>query len=236
MTDSRRRKSKPIRSLPVSAPLNWSGFGQSFWDSTIYDYISNRKRPRKIKMHQLLSTSRSSSPNKSATNDSKSEDDSSTHSTNDKPLHSSASNSTQTPSQHVTVTKTTREVLTDLQKLIIMAIKHHSGMASTEDVEEFVSKYWGNLRKRDGTPYSYDCRRVVIASLANTSNPRPLFQRVQPERDIWQLGDRITEFLPEELLYVPKQLPDPSTISTLAATRTKRKRKKSNELSEFGFD
>ena len=121
MTDSRRRKSKPIRSLPASAPcmfllyifqkekkkkrkkkiliwentgcglfllVNWSGFGQSFWDSTIYDYISNRKRPRKIKMHQLLSASRSSSPNKSATNDSKSDDDSSTHSTNDKPVTS----------------------------------------------------------------------------------------------------------------------------------------------------
>ena len=39
-----------------------------------------------------------------------------------KQLHSSASTSTQTPSQHVTVTKTTREVLTDLQSNSVFVI------------------------------------------------------------------------------------------------------------------
>jgi hypothetical protein len=39
-----------------------------------------------------------------------------------------------------------------------------------------VPQYWGNLRKRDGTAYAYDCRRVILASLANTSNIKPLFK------------------------------------------------------------
>lgn len=35
---------------------------------------------------------------------------------------------------------------------------------------------WSKLRKRDGTRYTNDYRRVISASLANTSSASPLFE------------------------------------------------------------
>eukprot|EP01087_Luapelamoeba_hula_P009168 TRINITY_DN2351_c0_g2_i5.p1 TRINITY_DN2351_c0_g2~~TRINITY_DN2351_c0_g2_i5.p1 ORF type:complete len:753 (+),score=146.13 TRINITY_DN2351_c0_g2_i5:159-2417(+) len=54
---------------------------------------------------------------------------------------------------------------TALQELIIEAIARQNGGADFDQIYEHVSKHWSNLRRRDGTPYTADCRRVTESSL-----------------------------------------------------------------------
>lgn len=119
--------------------------------------------------------------------------------------------------------------LTDLQKLIIDAILIQSGSASTDEIEQHVGQYWSSLRKRDGTAYAYDCRRVVLASLANTSNIRPLFKRdtTRGGEQCWKLGPRGAEVDLEQLksdLKLTKSGESNHTQNNAAQNRRKRTR------------
>lgn len=86
--------------------------------------------------------------------------------------------------------------LTDLQKHMIRILKAHGGSASLETFVCQIQKIWGTLRKRDGTQYASDCRRVVSATLSNTSLSSPLFVRdSNKEKDSiggmwWTFGPR----------------------------------------------
>mmetsp|Transcript_1796 Transcript_1796/g.5754 ORF Transcript_1796/g.5754 Transcript_1796/m.5754 type:complete len:476 (-) Transcript_1796:31-1458(-) len=95
--------------------------------------------------------------------------------------------------------------LTDLQKLIVSAIVKQGNKATLEEIETEVLKYWSRLRKRDGSKYAYDCKRVVLASLANTSSARPMFQRTDDGSggEVWALGERSEKWGPILAGFVP---------------------------------
>jgi hypothetical protein len=59
---------------------------------------------------------------------------------------------------------------------MIKAIRKQGGAAPLSTIQNYVARSWGKLRKRDGTKYIYDYRRVIAASLANTSSTSPLFE------------------------------------------------------------
>eukprot|EP01134_Creolimax_fragrantissima_P005557 CFRG5557T1 len=85
--------------------------------------------------------------------------------------------------------------LTDLQALIIEALVLHKGTAHLDQICEHVAEKWGTLKKRDGTPYSVDCRRAVISSLTNSFNDTPLFRRVKEKYHNWVLTTHTEGFI-----------------------------------------
>eukprot|EP01114_Cavostelium_apophysatum_P016825 TRINITY_DN4861_c0_g1_i1.p1 TRINITY_DN4861_c0_g1~~TRINITY_DN4861_c0_g1_i1.p1 ORF type:complete len:615 (+),score=162.50 TRINITY_DN4861_c0_g1_i1:190-2034(+) len=89
--------------------------------------------------------------------------------------------------------------LTDLQILIIEAIEKCSGAATFDQIHEHVVKSFGFLKRRDGTPYTSDCKRAIQASLSsNPSASKPFFKR-DPRRgaNVWTLAKKSAEFLEE---------------------------------------
>jgi hypothetical protein len=125
--------------------------------------------------------------------------------------------------------------LTDLQKLIVSAIVKEGNKATLEQIETAVLQYWSRLRKRDGSKYAYDCKRVVLASLANTSSARPMFQRSvagagAPE--LWSLGERSEKWGPILANFVPGgESGDGKSLSVNSNKRSRRGRNGDGESS-----
>jgi hypothetical protein len=88
--------------------------------------------------------------------------------------------------------------MTELQILIIEAIDLNGGLATFEEIYDHVSKSFDNLRRRDGTPYTSDCKRAIQASLSNNPITRPFFKK-ENKKGIcsWALAKRSLEFLAE---------------------------------------
>jgi hypothetical protein len=101
--------------------------------------------------------------------------------------------------------------LTDLQKLIWNGIEAHGGCASFDQVVAEVAKYYGNLRRRDGSPYHSDCRRSVQASLsAHPHHPGRVFVRHATNKDLWLIAPEARSRAP------PRDLP-PQPVSHASA-------------------
>jgi hypothetical protein len=81
-------------------------------------------------------------------------------------------------------------VLTEVQLYLVKALKSFGGAAPLNSIQDYVSKGWSKLRKRDGTRYTYDYRRVISASLANTSSISPLFEKHPTKPNWWILGPK----------------------------------------------
>eukprot|EP01133_Synstelium_polycarpum_P017347 gene17347-20697_t len=89
--------------------------------------------------------------------------------------------------------------LSSVQKYILRALKANSGSAHLTTIQAFLSDKWKKLRKRDGSRYTYDHKRVIAASLSNTSSINPLFLRDPDKEGWWSLGARGKSVeLPEE--------------------------------------
>lgn len=89
--------------------------------------------------------------------------------------------------------------MTELQILIIETIDKYDGTATFEQILEQVSKNFENLRTRNGTPYTSDCKKAVQASLSNNPASRPFF-KVKKDRKgntTYSLAKRSSEFLEE---------------------------------------
>jgi len=67
--------------------------------------------------------------------------------------------------------------MTELQILIIEAIDTKSGSATFEEIYDHVQRSFDNLKRRDGTPYTSDCRRAIQASLSNNPATKPFFKK-----------------------------------------------------------
>jgi len=86
--------------------------------------------------------------------------------------------------------------MTELQILIIEAIDMSGGSASFEQIFDHVNKKFDNLRRRDGTPYTSECRRAIQASLSNNPTTRPFFKKeMRKGNTFWSLAKRSIEFL-----------------------------------------
>lgn len=90
--------------------------------------------------------------------------------------------------------------LTDLQKLIWNGIEAHGGCATFDQVVNEVAKSYGNLRRRDGSPYHSDCRRSVQASLsAHPHHPGRVFVRHATNKDLWLIAPEARSRAPRDL-------------------------------------
>jgi len=88
--------------------------------------------------------------------------------------------------------------MTDLQMLIMEAIDQCGGWANFDQINDHVSKLFDNLKRRDGTPYTSECRRAVQASLSNNPTARPFFKKeTRKGVQVFGLAKRSVEFLHE---------------------------------------
>eukprot|EP01118_Nematostelium_gracile_P003391 TRINITY_DN138_c1_g2_i1.p1 TRINITY_DN138_c1_g2~~TRINITY_DN138_c1_g2_i1.p1 ORF type:complete len:629 (+),score=232.77 TRINITY_DN138_c1_g2_i1:134-2020(+) len=86
--------------------------------------------------------------------------------------------------------------MTELQILIIEAIDNCGGSATFEQIFDHVNKKFDNLKRRDGTPYTSECRRAIQASLSNNPTTRPFFKKETKKGNaVWSLAKRSIEFL-----------------------------------------
>jgi hypothetical protein len=91
--------------------------------------------------------------------------------------------------------------ITQLQAAIAKAIYlQHGNAANLDTIVEFVNKYWNELRRRDGTPYSNtECRKAVSANLRNNNSSRSLFMK-GPAEHLWVLTPYASIHATEEIL------------------------------------
>jgi len=88
--------------------------------------------------------------------------------------------------------------MTELQILIIEAIHSEGGVATFEQIYDKVSKKFDSIKRRDGTPYTSECRRAIQASLSNNPSARPFFKKESRKGAVvWSLAKRSIEFLAE---------------------------------------
>jgi len=81
--------------------------------------------------------------------------------------------------------------LTDLQKLMIEAICANNGSCNVDTIVNYVSKYWGSIRRRDGSAYGADYKKAVKASLSyNTSPHGPTFERDSKLKGNWKITSK----------------------------------------------
>ncbi|PRP83917.1 hypothetical protein PROFUN_08854 [Planoprotostelium fungivorum] len=86
--------------------------------------------------------------------------------------------------------------MTELQILIIEAVDARGGSATFEQIYEYIAPMFDNLRRRDGTKYTSECRRAIQASLSNNPTTRPFFRKeVKKGGILWELAKRSREFL-----------------------------------------
>jgi len=89
--------------------------------------------------------------------------------------------------------------MTELQVLIIQAIDAEGGVASFDQIYDRVSKKFDSIKRRDGTPYTSECRRAIQASLSNNPSTRPFFKKETKKGAVlWSLAKRSIEFLAEQ--------------------------------------
>jgi hypothetical protein len=75
--------------------------------------------------------------------------------------------------------------------LIIQAIDTEGGVASFDQIYDRVSKKFDSIKRRDGTPYTSECRRAIQASLSNNPVTRPFFKKETKKGTIyWSLAKR----------------------------------------------
>lgn len=87
--------------------------------------------------------------------------------------------------------------LTDLQIYMTEAItynaKNKNKSCNFETIYEYVSKRWRNIKRRDGTSYTTDCRRAIQANLRHNPNHVPLFRRDKENEGYWTLCNTLEE-------------------------------------------
>jgi len=89
--------------------------------------------------------------------------------------------------------------MTELQVLIIQAIDAEGGVASFDQIYDRVSKKFDTIKRRDGTPYTSECRRAIQASLSNNPTTRPFFKKESKKGAVlWSLAKRSLEFLVDQ--------------------------------------
>jgi len=60
-------------------------------------------------------------------------------------------------------------------------------------------KKFDTIKRRDGTPYTSECRRAIQASLSNNPSTRPFFKKETKKGVVlWSLAKRSIEFLAEQ--------------------------------------
>eukprot|EP01122_Echinamoeba_exundans_P011060 TRINITY_DN4277_c0_g1_i2.p1 TRINITY_DN4277_c0_g1~~TRINITY_DN4277_c0_g1_i2.p1 ORF type:complete len:389 (-),score=40.42 TRINITY_DN4277_c0_g1_i2:350-1516(-) len=87
--------------------------------------------------------------------------------------------------------------LTSIQQLITQAILACGEPATFDQIYEYVSSRWRGLRikRRDGTPYTTDCRRAIQANLRYSPHQVALFIKVQDNPAAWRLSRTVDEAL-----------------------------------------
>jgi len=86
--------------------------------------------------------------------------------------------------------------LTELQILIIKAIQQTGGSANFEQILEHVKPSFEKLRRRNGSPYTSECRRALLASLSNNPASKPFFKKEKSGgTNSWSLAKRSLEYL-----------------------------------------
>jgi len=84
--------------------------------------------------------------------------------------------------------------LNDLQAFITEAILlGESGSSSFELIFEYVSKRWRNIKRRDGSNYTTDCRRAIQANLRHNPHHIALFRRDKHNAGNWIVCTSIDE-------------------------------------------
>jgi hypothetical protein len=79
--------------------------------------------------------------------------------------------------------------------LIIQAIQQSGGAANFDQILEYVQPSFDNLRRRDGSPYTSECRRALLASLSNNPASKPFFKKEKKENvNVWALAKRSVIF------------------------------------------
>ena len=76
-----------------------------------------------------------------------------------------------------------RGELTELQILIMHSLYAEGGTATFEQIYEHVIKKYDSIRRRDGTPYTSDCKRAISSSLSNNSSA-PFFKK-ENRKGVW---------------------------------------------------
>jgi len=67
--------------------------------------------------------------------------------------------------------------LTDLQNMITQSILDNGEPCPFDKIYEYVNMRWKDIRRRDGTPYTTDCRRAIQANLRKNPNHISLFKK-----------------------------------------------------------
>ena len=90
-----------------------------------------------------------------------------------------------------------KEELTELQILIMQSLAIEGGSGHFDQIYEHVSKKYETIRRRDGTPYTSDCKRAISSSLSNNSSA-PFFKKENKKGNwYWSLTKKAMDFLQE---------------------------------------
>ncbi|KAL6072663.1 hypothetical protein QOT17_005490 [Balamuthia mandrillaris] len=66
--------------------------------------------------------------------------------------------------------------LSTLQEMIVVAISEYDGAATINQIYEHISKRWDDARRKDGMPYSKDCKRAIQSCISKyCTNASPIF-------------------------------------------------------------
>eukprot|EP01117_Protostelium_nocturnum_P004581 TRINITY_DN1653_c0_g1_i1.p1 TRINITY_DN1653_c0_g1~~TRINITY_DN1653_c0_g1_i1.p1 ORF type:complete len:623 (+),score=219.26 TRINITY_DN1653_c0_g1_i1:460-2328(+) len=86
--------------------------------------------------------------------------------------------------------------MTELQILIIESVDKKGGAATFDQIHEYILPMFDNLRRRDGSRYTSECKRAIQASLSNNPTTRPFFKKTMKKNVVfWELATRSKEFL-----------------------------------------
>lgn len=110
--------------------------------------------------------------------------------------------------------------LTEMQQLITQAILTHGEPCPFDKIYEYVNEKWKGMKikRRDGAPYSTDCRRAIQANLRQCPNHMPLFAK-GPQTQ-WYLVRTATPspsgppIEPSQLAPMSSELPSPPELES----------------------
>jgi len=87
--------------------------------------------------------------------------------------------------------------LTDLQIFITEAIRFKSDEETKscdfENIYEYVEKRWKQVKRRDGSSYTTDCRRAIQANLRMNPHHVALFRKDKNKENYWKICETMEE-------------------------------------------
>eukprot|EP01125_Pyxidicula_operculata_P018779 TRINITY_DN6714_c0_g1_i2.p1 TRINITY_DN6714_c0_g1~~TRINITY_DN6714_c0_g1_i2.p1 ORF type:complete len:348 (-),score=43.05 TRINITY_DN6714_c0_g1_i2:85-1128(-) len=125
--------------------------------------------------------------------------------------------------------------LTDLQMMITQAILQNGEPCPFEKIYEFVSANWKGMRRRDGTPYSTDCRRAIQANLRQNPNHISLFIKDTDSQNSWRLCHTIEESMRSKEKLKDREAKLSSLIVGGPRTRSQDKSKSNRHSATLGL-